>query len=158
VRKALKGLERCAKKAVLASTRRAKKLADAPDATGTPSKPVPAAGKAATSSSAGAPGFSKKLTQSLPGSTAFPDIDTGLLGGDGEAGHHDQGVHVHRHHRAAGMVFGLALVQRVFSRYAADAEDKAQLLVSATPHSLSPTLDAVSLTLLSSLHGTVSAE
>lgn len=38
-------------------------------------------------------------------------------------------MHVHRHHRAAGMVFGLALVQRVFSRYATDTEDKAQLLV-----------------------------
>lgn len=133
VRKALKGLERCARKAVLASVRRAKKLADGQG----DGYPAPTASKKSvfdgthtlSALALGSTAFGKKLTQSKLGSTAFPD---GGQQEEGEAGDEStMATHVHRNHRAVGVVFGLALVQRLFSRYSStDSEDKTQLLVS----------------------------
>ena len=69
----------------------------------------------------------KKSTRSEPGSTAFPVDDASPSTGNGSA---DSSVEeVNCHHRAAGMVFGLALVNRIMNRYSAEGEDKTQLLV-----------------------------
>lgn len=132
VRKALKGLERCAKTAVQADTRRAKKLAPpAHDHSGTHKKSVLDGTHALSATAMGNTGFGRKATQSKLGSTAFPDSGAAEADGGGPLGQTGAGsVHVHRNHRAAGMVFGLALVQRLFNRYgSADTEDKTQLLV-----------------------------
>lgn len=127
MRKALKGLERCARKAVLAATRRAKKLLATTTSDGAPQSPstkaLPAAGNTTTLSSTA---FGKKFSQSALDSTAFPTVASDDMAGTSSG----KETHVHRHHRAVGMVFGLALVQRLFQRYAADNEDKTQLLVS----------------------------
>jgi len=128
VRKALKGLEKCAKKTVLGATRAAKRAlestTEAPKSTTNPSKPVP---------TQNVTGALKKSTRSELGSTAFPVDDTTLLLGDGSAGSTEE---VNCHHRATGMVFGLALVNRIMNRYSAEGEDKTQLLVSEFLHHL----------------------
>jgi hypothetical protein len=128
MRKALKGLERCARIAVQAVPRRAKKLLGT---TSTEDLHSPVGKKTALDGChalnvAGGTSFGKKFTHSKLGSTAFPDSEV-PQGGD----HQAAGAHVHRSQRAVGAVFGLALVQRLFHRYGStDAEDKTQLLVS----------------------------
>ena len=124
MRKALKGLEKCARKAVMSGTRRAKKLADLTN----PDDPTPAIARptaiSGTASTLGSTAFGKKFTQSLLSSTAFPDSGIDIHGFD-QDGAHSNTIHVHRNHRAVGIVFGLALVQRLFNRYSVDGEDSA---------------------------------
>ena len=122
MRKALKGLERCAKKAVLGATRAAKRslestqessntlIANSPFKTQSPIK--------------------KKSSHSELGSTAFPvDGEFTATAGVGQSGAGGAAEEVNCHHCAAGVVFGLALVLRIMNRYSAEGADKTQLLV-----------------------------
>lgn len=131
VRKALKGLERCAKTSVLGATRAAKRALESsinsPVNQSTSGKAT--AGALNYSSNMIGTKFFKRGGREL-GSTAFPE--NGLLDAqEGErAGQQDAaGGEANHFYRAAGMVFGLALVHRVINRYSADQEDRTQLLV-----------------------------
>lgn len=112
----------------MTETRRAKKLADLTLEDSSSTSHPKSMKTAGTGSTMGSTAFGKKFTQSGLGSTAFPDTCSDSHGVD-QDGTNSNSVHVHRNHRAAGIVFGLALVQRLFNRYANDGEDKTQLLV-----------------------------
>eukprot|EP01032_Pedospumella_encystans_P014811 gene14811-16983_t len=121
VRKALKGLEKCAKKAVLGATRAAKRsLESTQESNNTivPSSPFKTQSPT-----------KKKSTHSELGSTAFPvDSEFTATAGVGQSGAGGAAEEVNCHHRAAGVVFGLALVLRIMNRYSAEGADKTQLL------------------------------
>ena len=125
VRKALKGLEKCAKKAVLGATRAAKRSLDSTqDSSNTLIANSPFKAQSPTR---------KKSTHSELGSTAFPVnsefATTAGVGQSGAGGAGGAAEEVNCHHCAAGMVFGLALVLRIMNRYSAEGADKTQLLV-----------------------------
>jgi len=125
VRKALKGLEKCAKKAVLGATRAAKRSLESTQESSSPLVPnSPFKTQSPTK---------KKSTHSELGSTAFPVesefTTTARVGHSGAGGTGGAPEEVNCHHRAAGVVFGLALVLRIMNRYSAEGADKTQLLV-----------------------------
>ncbi len=122
VRKALKGLEKCAKKAVLGATRAAKRSLESTQESSSPLVPnSPFKPQSPTK---------KKSTHSELGSTAFPvESEFTTTAGVGHSGAGGASEEVNCHHRAVGVVFGLALVLRIMNRYSAEGTDKTQLLV-----------------------------
>lgn len=130
-RKALRGLEKCARKVLQSNAQHAKTMSQSAvkDHNGSSSGSKHSRIYSSNSSSSGT--FGKKSTRSALHSTAFPATGVDQSDGGTEDAHSSH-IHIHYNTRAVGMVFGLALMQRLFNRYQsqASAEDKTQLLVS----------------------------
>ena len=146
MRKALKGLEKCAKMAVTLPTRSAKFNGGSGVVPGSggagnnnnSSSNTAGAPPAVNGSSSGSANISRSLkqrTRSLTSSTAFPsssyegfnntNANNDANNSSGESGCKASS----KSYIAAGMVFGLALAHRIINRYSDDAADKTQLLV-----------------------------
>ena len=129
-RKALRGLEKCARKALQSTAQHAKTMSQSAvkDHNGSSSS---GSRHSRIYSSNSSSTFGKKSTRSALHSTAFPETGVDQSDGGTEDAHSSH-IHIHYNTRAVGMVFGLALIQRLFNRYQsqASAEDKTQLLVS----------------------------
>ena len=131
-RKALRGLEKCARKALQSTAQHAKTMSQSAvkDHNGSSSSGSRHS-RIYSSNSSSSGTFGKKSTRSALHSTAFPETGVDQSDGGTEDAHSSH-IHIHYNTRAVGMVFGLALIQRLFNRYQsqASAEDKTQLLVS----------------------------